>query len=76
MRKPEIQGGDPIFGFDELPAAILATHFEVLGLRAPHRPWGLGWIDVQLLASAQLSHCRFWTFDKRSAQAAAGLGLA
>ena len=58
-----------------LPAAKLATHIEALQCIALHRLSGLGWIDVHLLASALLSGCRFWTLDKRLAQAAADLGL-
>jgi predicted nucleic acid-binding protein len=63
---------------DSLPAAKLATHIEALQFMDLHRLWGrgLGWIDVRLLASALLSDCRFWTLDKRLAQAAADLGLA
>ena len=35
---------------------------------------GLGWIDVQLLASAMLSGCPLWTLDRRLARAARELG--
>lgn len=60
-----------------LPSATLATHLEVLRLIEERRLWGrgLGWIDAHLLASALLSHCQFWTMDKRLAQAATDLGL-
>ena len=60
-----------------LPAAKLATHIEALQCIDLHRlsGRGLGWIDVHLLASALLSDCRFWTLDKRLAQAAADLCL-
>ena len=36
---------------------------------------GLGWIDVQLLASARLSGCPLWTLDRRLAKAALELGV-
>jgi hypothetical protein len=60
-----------------LPQARLASNAEVLHLIEDRRLWGrgLGWIDAHLLASALLSHCRFWTFDIRLAKAAAKLGL-
>jgi predicted nucleic acid-binding protein len=60
-----------------LPQARLASNAEVLHLIEDRRLWGrgLGWIDAHLLASALLSHCRFWTFDIRLAKAAAELGL-
>jgi len=32
-------------------------------------------VDMHLLASALLSHCGFWTLDKKLAAAAAELGL-
>jgi predicted nucleic acid-binding protein len=60
-----------------LPTVKPATDSEVLHLIEDRRLWGrgLGWVDVHLLASALLSHCRFWTLDKRLKQAAAGLDL-
>jgi len=60
-----------------LPQARLASNAEVLHLIEDRRLWGrgLGWIDAHLLASALLSHCRFWTFDIRLAKVAAELGL-
>ena len=36
---------------------------------------GLGWVDVNLLASAQLTGCRLWTYDKALVRAAESLGL-
>jgi hypothetical protein len=36
---------------------------------------GIGYIDVNLLASARLSHCRLWTQDRRLAAVAEGQGL-
>jgi predicted nucleic acid-binding protein len=60
-----------------LPLATLASHTEVLRLIEDRKLWGrgLGWIDAHLLASALLSHCQFWTLDKRLTQAAADLGV-
>jgi predicted nucleic acid-binding protein len=60
-----------------LPAAKVATHSETLQLLDRHRLWGLGlgWLDVNLLASALLSDCLFWTLDKPLARAAASLGV-
>lgn len=60
-----------------LPAAKVASEEEVLHLLEERRLWGrrLGWIDVHLLASALLSHCRLWTFDKKLREAARDLGV-
>jgi predicted nucleic acid-binding protein len=37
---------------------------------------GIGYVDVHLLASARLSHCRLWTQDRRLASVAQEQGLA
>jgi predicted nucleic acid-binding protein len=60
-----------------LPAAQPASNTEVLRLIESSRLWGrgLGWIDMHLLASAMLSHCGFWTRDKRLGEAATKMGL-
>lgn len=60
-----------------LPMVQPATDSEVLHLIENRRLWGrgLGWVDVHLLASALLSHCRFWSLDKRLSHAAAALSL-
>src|SRR5579863_4845772 len=60
-----------------LPAAKVASNAEVLQLIEERRLWGrgLGWVDMHLLASALLSHCRFRTLDKKLGEAAAELGL-
>jgi len=62
---------------ESLPPARVASNPEVRQLIEERKLWGkgLGWIDAHLLASALLSSCRFWTFDKRLGQAAAELGL-
>jgi predicted nucleic acid-binding protein len=61
-----------------LPSATLALDAEVERLIEDRKLWGrgLGWVDVHLLASALLSHCAFWTLDKRLAAIAAKLGVA
>ena len=61
----------------QLPTAVSATHEETLQLIDRHKLWGrgIGWIDAHLLASALLSHCRFWTLDERLAQAANDVGV-
>ena len=60
-----------------LPSAKLASNSEVLRLIEDRRLWGrgLGWVDAHLLASALLSHCGFWTLDKKLGEAATELGL-
>jgi hypothetical protein len=60
-----------------LPPAKLASDTEVLQLIDDPGLWGRGpsWIDMHLLASALLSHCGFWTIDKRLGEAAIKLGL-
>lgn len=60
-----------------LPPAKVASTTEVLHLIEDWRLWGrgLGWIDAHLLASALLSHCGFWTLDKRLGEAATELRL-
>jgi hypothetical protein len=60
-----------------LPVAARASDTEVMRFVDDRRLWGrgLGWIDAHLLASALLSHCRFWTLDRRLQDAAFELGL-
>lgn len=60
-----------------LPLATRASDVEVMRLIEARKLWGrgLGWVDMHLLAAAFLSHCRFWTLDKRLADAAAELSL-
>jgi predicted nucleic acid-binding protein len=61
----------------DLPAARLAEHTEVLAFMETRDLWGrgVGWVDVHLLASALLSHGQFWTLDKRLQVLAAELKL-
>jgi predicted nucleic acid-binding protein len=60
-----------------LPAATSASDAEVMRLIEDRKLWGrgLGWIDAHLLASALLSHCRLFTFDKALRTAASELDL-
>jgi hypothetical protein len=50
---------------------------EVMTLISVNQLWGMGvgWVDVHLLASALLSHCRIWTLDQRLGAAAQKLGV-
>ena len=61
-----------------LPGAPLATIDEVLALIETHRLFGrgLGWIDVNLLASALLAGSALWTLDKVLRAAAPITGVA
>jgi len=60
-----------------LPEARLAHHEEVLSFLERRRLYGrgLGWVDAHLLASALLTGCVLWTFDKSLRQAAAALSI-
>jgi predicted nucleic acid-binding protein len=60
-----------------LPAATVASDAEVLLLIERKRLMGrgIGYVDVHLLASARLSHCRLWTQDRRLASVAQEQGL-
>ena len=60
-----------------LPFAKLASHSEVMQLMEARKLYGLGlgWIDAHLLASALLSNCLLWTFDKRLSKVATTLNL-
>ena len=61
-----------------LPAAPVATVDEALSLVERRSLWGrgIGWVDVQLLASALLGGIPIWTLDRRLAAVAAELGVA
>lgn len=60
-----------------LPSAPVASVDEALGLieRRSLMGRGVGWVDVQLLASALLAGIRVWTLDRRLAAVAAELGV-
>jgi predicted nucleic acid-binding protein len=61
-----------------LPCARVVEHHELLLFLEARKLYGigLGWTDIGLLASAQLTGCGLWTLDKSLAGAAAKLGLA
>jgi predicted nucleic acid-binding protein len=61
-----------------LPTAPVARVDEALALieRRALVGRGIGWIDVQLLASALLAGVPLWTLDRRLAAVAAELGVA
>jgi predicted nucleic acid-binding protein len=60
-----------------LPAAVSATHEEVLRLIEDLKLWGegIGWIGAHLLASTLLSKCSFWALDQRLNQSALTAGV-
>ncbi|MBA2666898.1 MAG: type II toxin-antitoxin system VapC family toxin [Chloroflexi bacterium] len=61
-----------------LPMTPIATDHEVLTLieRRSLMGRGIGWVDVQLLASTLLAGTRIWSLDRRLAAVAAELGVA
>jgi predicted nucleic acid-binding protein len=62
-----------------IPQAPMATPNEVLHLIEQHRlaGSGIGYVDLHLIAAAQLmGHAPLWTFDKKLAAVAARLRLA
>ena len=60
-----------------LPQARLSEFDETIRFLESRRLFGLGlgWIDIHLLASTQLTGCRLWTLDKTLIRAARSLGL-
>jgi len=60
-----------------LPQASCVEHQEALAFLEMHRlaGTGLGWVDVNVLASAALSGASLWTFDRSLMKAARKLGL-
>lgn len=60
-----------------LPSAQVPEHHEVLTFLESHALFGsgLGWVDVNLLASAHLTGCALWTADVRLQKAANRLHL-
>ncbi len=68
-----------VLGFlKALPAAPVMQHEEALSLLNARdlQGRGLEWIDMHLLASAQLARVPFWCRDKRLAAVASELSLA
>ena len=60
-----------------LPQVPSVGHDEVLAFIETRRlmGWGLGWIDMHLLAAAKLAMLPLWTVDRRLKMAANELGL-
>ena len=58
-----------------LPQIPVVEHKDVLLLIENNRLWsrGLSWVDVHLLASAILTECALWTFDKALKDAAGAM---
>ncbi len=61
-----------------LPQASIAEHGEVMTFLESSRLFGrgLGWVDLNLVASALLSHFGLWTLDRPLQHAAASLNVA
>lgn len=60
-----------------LPQTVFASDDEVMTLLENHKlyGWGLGWIDVHLLASALMTPCPLWTLDRALQRAARALAV-
>lgn len=69
--------GELLALFAELPLVTIATNEEVMHLieRQKLNGKGLGWIDMNLLASALISRIPLWTRDRRLAAIAKTLGI-
>ncbi len=63
--------------FSKVDHASIAKHDEVLTLIDDHRLYGrgLGWADVNILASALLHNCVLWTLDNALRDAAKTVGV-
>ena len=63
--------------FDSLPSAPVLEPEEILSFIQARKLMGkgLGYVDMQLLASTVLSGLRLWTEDKKLKKAAKGLGV-
>jgi predicted nucleic acid-binding protein len=63
--------------FDQLPKASVVSHEEAFDFIDRHRLMGrgLGWVDVNLLASAFVSHVALATRDRQLALVAEALGV-
>jgi predicted nucleic acid-binding protein len=64
--------------FASFPSSKMASDTEVMTMIEAKGLYGsgIGYVDAQLLAAAQLSHAKLWTNDKRLHAAAVRLGLA
>jgi predicted nucleic acid-binding protein len=63
--------------FRALPAAVEATHAEVLHFIEQRKLWGkgIGWVDAHLLTSAVLSESKLWTHDGALLRTAGNVAL-
>lgn len=61
-----------------LPSVPVAQHREALAFIESRRLMGsgLGWVDINLLASALLGGVQLWTLDRALREAATSLGVA
>ena len=62
---------------NELPAATVAEHSEVLTLIESRKLYGtgIGWIDAHLVASAMIAGVKLLTYDKALGETASRLGV-
>jgi hypothetical protein len=62
----------------DLPSASVADQEATLFVIESRKLWGkgIGWSDVQLVASALLSGCELWTRDRRLPDVAVTLNIA
>jgi predicted nucleic acid-binding protein len=70
--------GDTLAHFQKLPQLPIAPEGEVHRLVESARLWGfgLGWVDLHLLAAARISRCGLLTADHAMTAAAVRLGIA
>jgi len=70
--------GKVLSDLQKLPAASVADREDTMFVIESRRLWGkgIGWTDAQLVASALLTGCAFWTHDKRLRAAAIALRIA
>jgi predicted nucleic acid-binding protein len=73
-----VQRAETLSLLARLPAASEGSAKECLLYLESHRLYGrgIGWNDIQLLVSAQLSHMAFWSSDTRLAKMSTELRLA
>ncbi|MGA2600052.1 MAG: PIN domain-containing protein [Bryobacteraceae bacterium] len=66
-----------LYEFTWLQSASLATQDEVLEMIEVHKLHGrgVGWADVNILASALLHDCPLWTLDNALREAAKTVGV-
>ena len=64
--------------YGRLEQAVMVPHLEVVAFARDRglQGRGIGWIDVQLLASSLVGRDQLWTADVRLLAIAAGFGIA